>query len=474
MLEIFRSVIFFPDRDAESRLEKMRYNLKELLECDLVIPDEYGPLYKAIRDFAKEHGGSVPDIGYLKLHFETTEEYFTQQVLEEIAKENFLIPGFFHSRTQIELDRQREDDLHDAFLTASKILTEGKTLNGVPMRGNDAAVQFAIRRLKPHVFRDPAGKLYGSIREEAREVIAKYERKKADRRRGVGQLTGFPEIDNVCRGLKKGELHLHLGFPGELKTTFCLNYAYNQAQHYGWNVCYVNCETERSVARDIFYILHSANPMFTEDRRPLTFEQVYYAELTPDEEDFFRQVVDDFESNPTYGDIQLLQLNKVTSVSELRTKVELLHQEKPIDLLIIDEARYLISDMEGWHRQSYTIQFNQVIRELKLWALYHDRGNGIPMVSPFQANRAGKEKAAKNDGHYDMSAFSYANEAEKAADLLTYTYLDDDLIQEGEVKIGCLKNRSLRRFAQFRAKVLPASRKMMSPTEGNQDISGDL
>jgi len=95
------------------------------------------------------------------------------------------------------------------------------------------------------------------------------------------------------------------------------------------------------------------------------------------------------------------------------------------------------------------------------------------VISAYQANRKGKEHADKNAGEYRLDALSYANEAERSADVILYSYLNDELRENNKVKIGCLKNRSRPKFKQFEAKTHLAARKIYELSDESKKTVDD-
>ena len=80
----------------------------------------------------------------------------------------------------------------------------------------------------------------------------------------------------------------------------------------------------------------------------------------------------------------------------------------------------------------------------------------------FQINRQGKDAADKNDGIYGISALTYANACEKTADVITTTYLNEELRNAGLTKICNLKNRDNKKFEPFQAHVNFPCRRILS------------
>jgi ornithine cyclodeaminase/alanine dehydrogenase-like protein (mu-crystallin family) len=101
----------------------------------------------------------------------------------------------------------------------------------------------------------------------------------------------------------------------------------------------------------------------------------------------------------------------------------------------------------------FNIDLNTIIARLKNLALQFDNGRGLRVISPFQTNRQGRAAAEKNDGNYELSALSNANEAERSSDLVISVYMTKQMRQAGLVKIGCLKHRRGAFFNTFEAKI---------------------
>jgi hypothetical protein len=110
--------------------------------------------------------------------------------------------------------------------------------------------------------------------------------------------------------------------------------------------------------------------------------------------------------------------------------------------------------------RDYVVAINSVVREARMLALNFARGRAVPLLALFQINRQGLLRAEKNEGRYDFAAISYANEIEKSADVITTTYLDDQLRKEGKFKMGNLKNRDNPHFDMMIGKILWRSKRM--------------
>ncbi len=66
-------------------------------------------------------------------------------------------------------------------------------------------------------------------------------------------------------------------------------------------------------------------------------------------------------------------------------------------------------------RQSEREEFNQVLRESKVFSTTFAEGRGVPLISPWQIKQSEFKEAMKN-GYYTLGALSDTSEAEKSPD----------------------------------------------------------
>lgn len=294
----------------------------------------------------------------------------------------------------------------------------------------------------------------GDIRLDGQDVWNEYLTAKINKDKVWGKFTGLNKIDTICHGLKKGELHIHTAYAGELKTTLATNWAYNLVTRFRTNVFYGAFEMKREHIRRLIYVLHSANNRWPGlgYPKPLDYRKVRDGELSPEEEKFYQLVIDDFCNNPNYCEFHLWEPDHDINIDEVRQETELLHRQIELGFVVLDHG----GNMEARKKKrnkDYVIELNSVIRDTKKFALHFNFGEGIPVLLLFQINRQGKLEAEKNDGVYRMNAIAYANEAERSADVITTTYLDNKLRDAGETKICNLKNRDNPLFEHFNAEV---------------------
>jgi hypothetical protein len=175
--------------------------------------------------------------------------------------------------------------------------------------------------------------------------------------------------------------------------------------------------------------------------------------LNDKEEQFLRQhVVPDFNSGE-YGKIHIEVADPDKSdftLMDAQMRAEMIYNKSPFHLLYLDHAGLLAP--RKWV-SSTTERLNEVIRDAKRLAMKFNKGQGIPVISLFQLNREGFKSAEKNGGIYNLTALAYSNENERSSDIITTTYLSDEMRKKARVQFQCLKSRDQKPFETFQAHV---------------------
>ncbi len=284
--------------------------------------------------------------------------------------------------------------------------------------------------------------------------------RKSNQGKGWGKFTGLNEIDKVCHGVKPGELWIHAGFVGELKSTFSMTWCYNLMTRYRSNVFYASLEMKYDHIRRLLYTIHSTHQKFKQaGYKPLDYRKVRDGELTPEEENFFQVVIADFVTNPDYGSFDVWAPDDDVTMDDVRMEAELQHKQSEIGLLVVDHS-LLVEPKKKNRNKDYTVSSNSVVRDAKKLALHFNGGQSLPVCLLFQISRQGRDDAEKNDGVYKLKALSYANEAERSADVVTTTFLDKTHRDNNTTKVCCLKNRDNPLFEPFLAGVSFTSRRL--------------
>lgn len=244
-------------------------------------------------------------------------------------------------------------------------------------------------------------------------------------------------------------------------TSFALNWAYKTACIFKYNVYYYSLEMPVEQVRRILYVMHSNHPKFRRmGYEPLDYRKIRDGvdsdgnKISQAEIDFFNLVVDDMEqgfASKEYGAIFVECPDEpVTTMTMVKSRIEMVHQTTPIHLVFLDYLGLLSADRRF---SDYREELNSIFRSAKQMCLTFNRGERIPIVAMHQMNREGKKDADKNDGRYTAQALADSSAAERTADVITYSYLNDDLRRDQQVKIGCIKNRDNPHFEPFLANI---------------------
>lgn len=467
MIRLLRSIIDFNEPSIEQSF--LQRNFLVLIESKIKFKiKEEKEIFNFIRGFYFQefnYDSSLPTFSTIKDFFIKEDRKEILSKLDEIERVPAYYKADFDHLLKELLNDQHRLDFTETLQEAALINAQGAKVEGNFLRGPKDATRFLYNRCGEYVTAGISSKLKLNARDSKaiNSFFEKYEAIKNDPSLGMGRLIGLEKIDIICKGLRKGEMLLIAGFSGNMKTTLCLNYAYNTVIHFGYNVYYLTLEMSLEQVQRIFYCIHSEhpqfklNPKYKEFYRKLDYKKIRDGELSSDEEAFLKIVLNDFETNPRYGNVVIEKPDTDITISDIQAKVEMEHRQNGIDLLFVDEVRLV-----NPHRKygSTTESWNEVLKDLKQLALRFNGGEGLPIVSPFQTNRQGYREAEKNEGEYKADCLSYANEAERSSDVIIYTYLDPDLRDAQEIKIGNLKNRDNEIFKPFKARVIGHARRI--------------
>jgi len=466
MKRLLRGVIDF--EDGKLSKDALEANYHRLLDSGVewVRPED-----KRIYDFTKgffEHNLALPSRTTVEDYFNRLDDVEVIERLKDIqAAQAHTWQNYIHLSRQLVDDQNRVKMvalLKEAQEITSKglIVKEGKEKK--QLQGVKDALLYFTERVHDLIPSDSNAKTRGNVRGDAKGAWDEYVIAKHDKGRVWGSFTGFDHIDKVCHGLKRGEMWVQAAFAGELKTTFALNWCYNSVTRYRRNVFYVSLEMPYEQLRRIICVMHSTNGRFkAQGKAPLDYRKVRDGELTPEEEVFYQEVLKDFDTNPEYCRFEVWSPDRDVGINDIRIEAELMHKRMDVGLLVLDHGGLVEARR---HNSNYTVELNSVLRDSKKLALHFHGGEGVPVLMLFQINRDGKDAAEKNEGVYKMRALSYANEAERSADVVSATFLDDKHREDGTTKICCLKNRDNPLFIPALLSVNFSSRRM-----GNHIIS---
>ncbi len=444
-----------------------------------------------IAAYLKQFYGSMsapPDFNIVREFFEKNDEIEVVDRLEEVKRAHAYIRTNLLAIVKSEHDAQQKKKLVHVLRETQNIVEHGRNLDKPlgdkkVLRGVDDAVNYIYDKLPNFTRMETGEKLEGIPTEETEEMIEEYDR--AAQAKGLGNrlLFGFDPVDSVCKGHRSGEYWIHCAFAGHLKTTTALNYAYNNTFQYGKNIFYACLEMPYVQLRRQFFIIHSANGKFVTDwhekdkraGRPSPYMGLDYRKFRDGEYDDLdyqrlKLVMQDFKAH-SRGKLKIWRPRaQMPKMGEIRRAAEVFHNKHGCDGIVLD---YLGLIAPTHRTNDYTTNLNSVVTDGRWLALSFARGRTIPVLALFQMNRQGLMRADKNDGHYDFAAISYANQIEKDADVITYSYLNEQLRADGMFKMGNLKNRDNAIFNQMIGKILWQCKRMRHVNAGSLATDSD-
>lgn len=435
-----------------------------------------------LRDFYGQMA-APPDYTLLRSFFERQDDIEVVNRLEEVSKAVPYISTNFVHTVRTELERQQVKNLILLCRDASAIAEHGRTTvdprgKKETKRGVSDAVDHLYGRLHDFVRVEGGEKLEGVVSEDDQEVLEEYDRAEKTDQFANRNLFGLEPVDSVCKGHRRGELWVHTAFVGELKTSLALNYAYNNAYVYKKNIFYAILEMPYKQLRRQLFVIHSSHGKFVKEwykedgYTGLDYQQVRDGELSAKDKERLRIVARDFKET-CKGRLYIWRPNKDedSTLASIRRRAEMFDNKYSCDGVILDHMGLVVP--KRYSSDTVSTQ-NAVVRDAKLMALNFARGRGVPVLGLWQMNRQGKARADKADGRYDIAAISYANEIEKSADVISYTYLNEQLRADGKFYLGNLKTRDTRMFERMTGKILWRSKRMRAIEQNNLiDLNAD-
>ncbi len=472
---ILRSLLAGPTDDLALAYE----NYSKLLESSIEFDHTAAvACWGFIKDFAYQHH-HVPDISTVKSHFQQLNETDVVDYLEVVSTIAPITRGNFIKRVEEKVHDRRVLLTQIALKEAAQILQSGMEVKvgreKKILRGPVDAVRHMMEKSASIVSPAIGGRLYGEITGDGKNFEEMYRARKSDPLAGIGQHSGLQQMDQAMGGAKRGELWTHAAFTGQLKSTLMLTWAYNQAIWMGHSNVTFSLEMYYSQVRSLLFSMHTGHERFREIRLAmgiqkdpglnvgLPYLRIRDAELTDIEEQFlFNHVVPDLDTNPAYGNIhiEVADPDKMDfTVTDLRARAETLYHKDPYSLIFVDHVGLL--SPRGNHSGT-TEKINEVVRDLKKMSMAFNRGQGMAMVVLAQINRQGYLAALKSNGQYNLTHLSYANEIERSSDVVTTTFLDDEMKKKGFAQFQCLKSRDQEPFELFFGKVDWSCRRILT------------
>jgi len=450
--------------------------------------------------------------------FVQKKEHSARDRVDELGNITALYGGDFHVWLESRADDRRTRSTIEILKRAGEIVSTGVIVeegrNKKRIQGPIEAIRYVLDASHDIMAPTLGARLSGEVTRDGNDFTKRYTRIEADPLAGIGQHTGVTQMDVALNGAKRCELWIHAAFTGGMKSTFALNWLYNQAIYYQRSGLMFSLEMPYEQCRNILYAMHSIHEKFRLIRHWLGLQKFVMADvglsytdirdgtLSPAARRFlFEYVVPDFNGNrvdvnhhpdtgvpylmpdgqpmqadqwprhengqniyydmpdpSTYGKIHIEVSDPDKSdftMADLRHRAEVIYGKDPFHMIIVDHVGLM--SPRKWV-SSTTDRLNEIIRDQKRMAMNFNRGQGIAVVALFQINREGYRAAMARKqktgvASYDLIHLSYANEAERSADVVTASWLDSDLATANRVQFQCLKSRDQKPFEMLWSRV---------------------
>lgn len=251
--------------------------------------------------------------------------------------------------------------------------------------------------------------------------------------------TGFEVVDEVTGGGRLSEFWLWAAYQGEFKSTALLSIAHH-AFVMGRHCLFISLEMDRDELRRRLLCIHSARVKDPADEEEHIFhyKEIEFQSFPPHIKEQYEELVDDFDNNPLYGDIEIWQPPEGATIEDIRREIEIVGAKNPVDLVLLDYIQLLYPiRTTGRVRDELT----ETIRRAKSIAMTCRDGKGVWLVSGYQTSTEGRKKA-EQQGYYDKWALSETVAAGQSANVVCWSLQTEDLLHRKEVKVGLSKSRN--------------------------------
>jgi len=465
---------------------------------------EDNAIWTFIQEFVQSFN-HVPDLSIISEHFGRKRENEVVDRLDVFRSVAPMYRGNFKKHLEEKAEARRTRNvitiLKDANQINQKGMEVGEHRGKKLMKGPIDAIRHVIEKGHDIVAPTVGTRLYGEVTKDGKDFLDEYDLVKADPLSGIGQHTGLKQIDDALGGAKKHELWTHAAFTGGLKSTLMLNWAYNQAIYYGHSSMVFSLEMPYSQCRRIVVAMHSYHEKFHEIRvqlglqepeanQGLPYKGIRDGALEAAQEEFLRNYVvpdlmdmsllappPDSEEEPEgpaggYGKIHIEVADPMKddfTVPDLRSKAELIYSKDPFSMIFVDHMGLMAP--RKWVPKT-TERLNEVVRDLKRMAMNFNRGSGIAVVGLAQLSREGFRAAEKNGGFYNLTHLSYSNEIERSSDVVTSTFVNDELRKHNRARVQNLKARDDKPFEPFYVRIEWECRRMLTCYDVDEMIVG--
>lgn len=385
--------------------------------------------------------GVLPSRNVMKSFFERESDAGTGAYLAQIYDSACSVDvpdADFKYAVEMLVDDLQKQKTGEIIATSYEILEQGYVVDGEKKEGHAAARDFLtakVTELDKNLVQVTSPE--GNIAEEAEAILADY--KKAKEKSDDEVIpTNLPSVDKVIGGFTKGDLALIASFTSGGKSQFCVNASYVASILHGRGVFYATTETTRMQIRSRFIARHSRQAQFGCEGG-LDHSLITRGALNDKHERVLEAVVEDLTTNPAYGKFHIAQLPSHPTLSYIEQRMLREQQNWNVDMLTVDSLNLLRPEVK---RASQREELVNILTSAQTLSSSYN-GTGIVILSPWQINREGFDKA-KISHSYELTGLAESSEAEKSADIIFSLYYDPEESTR-EATLQTLKTRGTAR-----------------------------
>lgn len=434
MRHVLRSLIYMEHAERDAATANFAHVRRDRL---LDLSEAEGKVLDHVLDFYRQHT-EAPVYAVVLEHFSRLNDAEAVDLIGESGAQIFRSGASFEETFEAVVDRKAIMAQKRVFQDALKIGTEGVDFQGTLRRGPRDAASHVFSTLEVPPPKDST-RLDPDMRTSAAGLIELYAWRKANPTLAFGVPTGYRFLDSLTGGSRKKSLYIHAGFAAHLKSTFVLNQCVRGVCS-GWSLALFSTEMPAEELMFMVVAIHSANLKFRGRHVPLNARKLCGGRLSDGEEEFFREVQEDFLKGKKHGRLRIYDSADFETFGGVMQIAAREHMKNPLDVIWIDYVTDLQLDAK-YARMDHTTGMNLTLREAKQFAMSFNGGEGIAVNTAFQVNREGFRRGKDNGGRLDATALNQFNAAEKVADVITYSWYYDDQKTAHEALIGMMKNR---------------------------------
>jgi hypothetical protein len=387
---------------------------------------------------------------------------------------------FYHSVSQLR-EQAADRATGDALAVGMTIMKEGLRLeDGTELRGHADARAYVLSEFaQAETAAGATDSPGGDIRAAGDDVLAAYTKVKEQQAAGKvqGIEFGIPELDrHLDGGLGRGEMALLAAAMTAGKSSICVQAAWYNAVEQGNNVIFFTTEQHHTALRIKIVARHSRLPKFGLPRG-LDTRLIRSGRLGEEGERALAAVVADLKTGD-YGSLQVIQMPELCTLSVMAARAEAISRTVVPDVVFVDYLQ--LFDPEKRTRES---RLNEnlagILKGARGWARSFRRGQGVPLISPWQVNKEGIN-GMKGSGEFKLEDLSETIEAGRTPSMVLGLMAPEDDTTGGRAAplvLKVLKNRDGPRGRKFPLTADFATcyfddRQDMAPEEDFLDLGG--